>query len=256
MDNLSSISTNMKKSIVWASAIAVLFLIFYVAVFISHNGFHIPRANSDIWGQFGSYIGGVITPVFTFFSLLYLIRTVDLQKTSISLAQDDAKAAKEEAKEARQLAKDQLSLFRLQRFETTFFNMINQIPEIMKSYQNIQVEGNNSFNISIDQLQRDLRNKAVRIYDDKKNKELIDEYFNQNLDRYTNFCHHIGTIRKFIDEEYLQSSDDAKLKYDLILDGFLSNNQKVFLGFCYYVGKFDYFKSQIHRYSACVSSEF
>ena len=38
--------------------------------------------NTEVWGQFGDYVGGVVNPILTFFTIYLLIRSIGLQRES------------------------------------------------------------------------------------------------------------------------------------------------------------------------------
>jgi len=73
-------------------------------------------------GTFGDFIGGTLNPILTFFMLMGLITTIILQKKELTLAR------REFQRSADALSEQSKSL-ELQRFESSFLNLINQLKK-------------------------------------------------------------------------------------------------------------------------------
>lgn len=93
--------------------------------------------NGNNLGSFGDFIGGMLNPVFTFLMLLGLIATIVLQKNELSLAR------KEFTKSADAL-KDQNINLEYQRFENTFFTLLNFLDDCRNDIFYKSDEGNES----------------------------------------------------------------------------------------------------------------
>ncbi|MEK6352090.1 MAG: hypothetical protein V4796_02205 [Burkholderia cenocepacia] len=67
--------------------------------------------SSTAWSEFGSYVGGVLGPLLTFFTLIFMVKTLDSQNKANAALREDAKE-NEKAE-------------RLKSFSALFFNMID-----------------------------------------------------------------------------------------------------------------------------------
>jgi uncharacterized membrane protein len=106
---------------VLVAAISVLLAVaaYYVhfAVFL-HEGF---SSDPTTWGDFGSYVGGVLGPILSFISLLFIIKSLRLQN---------------EANEAlRNGAKDNERSDQLKSFSALFFNMIDSQKSLLDKFK-------------------------------------------------------------------------------------------------------------------------
>lgn len=224
-----------KRYIYFGIFLFAVSIIPYAIFFVKEYGFCI-KADSNTWGQFGSYIGGILSPIFAFFSFIALLRTIDLQSKDIY-------EKREEFKVQKILAEEQKKLLDIQKFETTFFNMLNQITNIVNNYTYNQQEGASFFRNALENLWGEFRENT-------SDSKAIDEYFKKSQDHieFKNFVLHIANIIKIIKISELE--DKSKDIYYEILLGFLSNRQKYFIELC---GKSEFFNDEreylniIHR---------
>jgi uncharacterized membrane protein len=94
------------------------------------------------WGNFGSYLGGVLGPVFSFLSMLALLvalvlqtRELRLSRESLVLSREELRLSREEqAKSAEALAAQNISIQR-QGFEQTFFTWLTTYREVLGEVQ-------------------------------------------------------------------------------------------------------------------------
>jgi hypothetical protein len=206
--------------------ISITVFLYYVLAFSMEHGFHfLPKAKADNWGQFGSYFGGIVTPFISFVSLLAILKTVSLQQESIKKTEADAKENKD-------FADEQRKALNLQRFETTFFNMLNQINLIMDSYKTGNKEGSDYFKGLINKLYEHIDKGELKL--EEGNQTEIDRYFKalSLITDFGNLTKHIYNIIKLINSA--QETIDSTENYFDILFGFLSNSQKLFFNACYF----------------------
>lgn len=226
------------KYIIIALIFFVGIIILYAIFFINEFGINI-KADHNNWGQFGSYMGGVLGPIFAFITLIAILHTIDLQSTDINIRVNETKVQK-------QLAEDQKNLLDLQKFESTYFNLLNQITNIINNYTCNSQEGASFFRDALVQLWRNFK-------EDIYNPQAIDDYFEKNEPQchveFKNFVLHIANIIKIINNSSLDIRE--KYIYYEVLNGFLSNRQKYFIEVCY--NSFKYFQEEkeflymIHR---------
>lgn len=94
----------------------ILFSVFFIAVVVLayilnfNTGKGISKS-TEVWAQFGDYLGGVVNPILTFLSIVLLIKSVNLQREANSSLIIENKR--------------QAHLDYLKNFETRFYNLID-----------------------------------------------------------------------------------------------------------------------------------
>ncbi|HID9088955.1 hypothetical protein [Enterobacter mori] len=98
----------MKKIIYFSLFFIVVVILAYVYNFNTGKGL---SKSTEVWAQFGDYLGGVVNPILTFLSIVLLIRSVNLQReANSSLIVEN---------------KRQEHLDYLKNFEARFYNLID-----------------------------------------------------------------------------------------------------------------------------------
>lgn len=82
--------------------------------------------NAATWGAFGDFIGGILNPLVAFFALYWLTRSIKIQREELS-------ATKAELAQAKLAQQDQATTLEKQRFEDTFFSLLNQHNVVLAS---------------------------------------------------------------------------------------------------------------------------
>ena len=104
--------------------IAILVVIAaYVFNFHAHN---FSESNGD-WGTFGDFFGGTLNPLLSFLALIILLRTFSMQKTELDLQ-------REELKDTKELLRLQTQTQIKQRFESTFFALLNVHNQVLQNF--------------------------------------------------------------------------------------------------------------------------
>ena len=85
--------------------------------------------NAETWGTFGDFIGGLLNPVVAFLALYWLTRSISIQREELR----DSKLALQSANAA-QL--QQAATLEKQRFEDTFFSLLDQHNKVLESINN------------------------------------------------------------------------------------------------------------------------
>ncbi|OOE79801.1 hypothetical protein BZG72_13530 [Salinivibrio sp. PR6] len=108
----------------WVAATSALLVIgFYFGRFVN-SGASL-SLDTTIWGGFGSYFGGILSPIVALFALYWLTQSVLIQKKELSETQET-------------LRKTQLSHYQQtktqekKRFEDTFFSLLDQFNAISR----------------------------------------------------------------------------------------------------------------------------
>ncbi|MDK2594232.1 hypothetical protein [Pseudoalteromonas obscura] len=108
------------KQIVIVSIVAILLTwLIYWLNFNFHLGYGISSDPAD-WGVLGDFLGGVLNPILTFFTIVLLVNSLDLQKESNS-------HLKQELEKNEKLEK-------VKSFETRFFNMIDSQKALFERF--------------------------------------------------------------------------------------------------------------------------
>ncbi|MFJ7932116.1 putative phage abortive infection protein [Peribacillus sp. NPDC096448] len=98
--------------------------------------------NFEDLGPFGDFLAGSTVPLFTFVSAIGVILTLRLQQRQLEMQHEELKNSIMEIQETRKVMVEQGETMTLQRFESTFFNMINLHNTIIKSLSAIDDVGN------------------------------------------------------------------------------------------------------------------
>lgn len=118
--------TKFLEHLAWvAVGAAAVVVAFFIGNF-ARQGFSTDPAE---WGQFGDYVGGLLNPTFSLIALLVLIKTMHLQVKELNQAH-------QEMKNSADALKAQQETMELQRFETTFFNLCEQIKKQSIHFKN------------------------------------------------------------------------------------------------------------------------
>lgn len=112
--------------IMFAIVIACLAYLVYAdnfGIFLPETNDQIKRAN---WGALGDFFGGILNPFFAFFGLIMLLATLVQNQKELALT-------REEIKRSVEALQDQAQTQEKQRFEGTFFQLLNLHQEIVGS---------------------------------------------------------------------------------------------------------------------------
>lgn len=113
-----------KRTLIGVALVAALVLIAYFAWFgILKQG----SASTDptTWGLFGDFVGGIMNPIVALCALYWLTRSIEIQWRELS-------AAQQELASTRMLIAEQVKTAEKQRFEDTFFALLNQHNEALR----------------------------------------------------------------------------------------------------------------------------
>lgn len=240
---LYKISKQGKIALCAISAILLLFLLSWLCIdyFIT---------DPQIRGTFGDKFGAV-NALFSGLAFAGLIYTIILQKDELSLQREELKQTREEMKQQTMQFEEQNKIIQIQRFENTFFNMMQFLQEITQEltitlnkdiikktiapsgrrYRALDTEavdfsGKQVFEETYKDginLKHLIQSKGINGYNESDAVSLYDHYF-----RY------IYRIMKFVDNSFLEYED--RYKYMAMLRSQLSRYELVWL---YYNGLSD-----------------
>lgn len=219
MENSEENKSEEKKSyfIHWLLGGAVSVFIGVTLLFFYINKWTLPIVNDENntlsnLGTIGDYFGGLINPLLGFVSFCALLYTILIQR--------------EELKRSIKVQTESAKTFKQQRFETTFFSLLNHITQSItllenKHYVN-QVKG---FNNENNRIVEDVKRHSERIFNNSGDNEANLSKIQNELYRYDSDVSKLSILiyqaLKFIDTE---CSNDNPKKYSNILRAYLNSN--------------------------------
>ena len=207
-------------------------------------------ADSQNRGTFGDKFGAV-NALFSGLAFAGLIYTIILQKEELSLQREELKQTREEMKQQTMQFEEQNKIIQIQRFETTFFNMMQYLQEIT---QGLTI----TLNKAVIKITLDASGRRIRVPDteaiDFSGKQVFEETYRDGVNLknliqskgingynesdaislYDHYFRYIYRIMKFVDDSILEYKD--RYKYISILRAQLSRYELVWL---YYNGLSD-----------------
>ena len=144
--NFMKIPTEMNSNIlIW---IGISLLIIGLFFFLYKSSFNIKNeVDTSKLSEFGDYFGGVIGAIWSLAGVILLYVALDEQRKDIKINQnalikqiEEFELQRVELSETREIFKEQSITLKIQRFENTFFQLINLYNEIIS---NLQITYNN-----------------------------------------------------------------------------------------------------------------
>jgi hypothetical protein len=108
----------------WALGITILFLLVDIGLVVWSLKY---QKEFGGFGQFGDFFGGLVNPILTFLTFMGLLITIVLQ-------QKELKLTREELKISSQALREQAETQEMQRFENTFFSLLEHHNLMLRSY--------------------------------------------------------------------------------------------------------------------------
>jgi len=125
----------MPKIIIVAIVIAgiggFLAIIFYYATFFNSGNWFSFVADLEQWGQTGDFFGGILNPFFTFIGLILVIITIKQNQTALAQSESELALTRDELKKSNETLKQQAISQEMQRFESTFFALLDQHNQLV-----------------------------------------------------------------------------------------------------------------------------
>jgi len=155
-----------------------------ILLYASYNYYH--GENFERYSKFGDSIGGLIGTLWSLAGILlfYLAlteqrrdikinqETLKSQIKSLDLQIEEYKLQRLELEETRKVLKDQSDIFKIQQFESTFFNMLRLLQEIINELKitvdNQSGTGRDFFKVAFDNLKKFVHQHNTPIHDPKK----------------------------------------------------------------------------------------
>lgn len=230
---MNNIKSQIDKGIIASFSLLIIAILLIFIPYDSLEGKSVGRyiIHINSYSQLGEFIGGVTAPIISIAAFILLFLTYNSQK--------------KELEETRNLLKKQNELMELQKFETTFFNLLNSqkilvsnlgenkkgprlfehiYDEFKKEYNNVKegFELKKSDTLTNIKTLLSLNNEEYELIQKNKNKELIYAKisFIKTYDRYhlylSYYFRHLYHILKFIKAQidYESKFTDEKLCFN------------------------------------------
>jgi hypothetical protein len=165
--------TELSTLFLWLALLSPLFGILLNKVF---------KINFDQLGTYGDLLGGSTLPFLTFASILFIIRSINIQKEQLSIQRDEISLVREELEDAKNALQEQSKTARLNRYENTFYLLIN---DIRQDIQNMGIGDNYKGYSYLDYLfktfNKTLEKTTNSLDFDEKTSKIRKEYFNEDF---------------------------------------------------------------------------
>lgn len=131
------------KNIHIVQCIAFLLIVAYIAFVVHYN------ATSQVveLGTLGDYVGGMLNPILAFASFMALLYTIKLQV-------DELKLTRDELSQSRKAQQDSANTLGQQRFEMTFFSLLDILVAYVKEFNSKYPIGRNTSSFVYDYANR------------------------------------------------------------------------------------------------------
>jgi len=86
------------------------------------------------WGETGDFFGGILNPIFGFFSLMALLMTLQQTEKSLKQSEEELRLSREEMKRSADALSEQSKDLKQQTFERTFFELLRLYNEIVDGF--------------------------------------------------------------------------------------------------------------------------
>lgn len=196
-----------KKFSLWIGGSALVFFIITLLIYFYYYHGEISH-DHDKWGQFGDYLGGTLSPIFSLLSLIAILLTLLFQAKEMYSSTESLKKQSKHTE--------------MQAFESTFFSMIMLHNENLKGLDLEDTEtqtytGRSVFKVMLRKL-KDFYNASDNTNELHKIRDAYNKFYSSN----SKFIgHYLRTLNQLI-EYILNSGVDNKSKYINLLIAQLS----------------------------------
>ena len=198
-------------------------------------------------GPAGDFFAGTTVPIFTLISSIGVILTLRMQQKQLEMQGEELQNSIEEMQETRKVMIEQGETMTLQRFESTFFNMVSLHNEITKSLSfednkiSVTRHGIETFRVLLD-IARD-RHKTLhgtkQTHVEKLQSTYGVIYHDVGEYRFGQYFRNLYALVKFVDEAAIKEED--KERYIEIIKAQLSTYEStVLLYHCFCVWGYGY----------------
>jgi hypothetical protein len=193
----------------------------------------------DDLGPFGDFLAGSTVPLFTLVSSIGVILTLRMQQKQLEMQREELQNSIVEMQETRKVMIEQGETMTLQRFESTFFNMLNLHSTIIKSLSisddiGTRFTERETFKVLVRQIAARYNNDGYQ----SQKKELYkvaDELdfayravYNNNEPMFGQYFKNLGIMVKFVDASNI-SNENKQMYMEMIKSQFSSKESTVLI---------------------------
>ncbi|WP_102335731.1 putative phage abortive infection protein [Salimicrobium jeotgali] len=205
MNSKENIKTN--SSWFWAGFVTVLLALAtpFVIMGLASKAFNVNDLTS--LGGLGDFFGGSTIGLLSIASIFFIIHTITIQSKELSLQREELSLTREEMERTRKEYEVTNETMKLQKFETTFFNMMLLLENIVSDIS-IQTRGGKNI---------EGRKAFVTFYDyfafmtgtgsssAKENLRVYLEFYKEYRADLGHYFSHLESILKFIDNSNIEN---------------------------------------------------
>lgn len=169
--------------------------------------------NRGDWGTVGDFFGGILNPIFAFFGLIMLLATLFQSQRELSLTRKELELARKANEESEKALKDQALTQAQQRFENTFFALLEQHNNLLERIEN------NEYKLDINWNSLYIEDEDNNLVFKSSKQQLHDLFIRRNGFLLRNYFMSLYQILKFI---YINQSE-SKISLFKINPGFITD---------------------------------
>lgn len=201
-------------SYTWGAAIlfGLTLPFLYMLWFWGKNDLPLDPTNVAAWGAFGDFVGGLLNPFVAFCALYWLTRSIQIQR-------DELSSTKEELAASKIAQQNQAITLDKQRFEDTFFSLLDQHNAVLNSFATPHVPQRYELNAA--KVNRDIYNSGCDLREAKC-----------RLENHDNLCGHyfriLYQLLKLVATRCPGSSLSGEFEANSIISSKASRDEKLY----------------------------
>ncbi|WP_052810376.1 putative phage abortive infection protein [Vibrio renipiscarius] len=204
----------------WIGVIATTAVVAALVFYFTHFSGELSNKQED-WGTFGDFLGGSLNPILSFLGLIALLLTIVLQNRELEATRQELARSAEAQINSEAALSQQSEILEQQRFESTFFQLVNLYNEIVKSMQvnhlSRSIEGRECFFILYSQ--RYVGSSGTTL------DYVYDNFYREHRSEIGHYFRHVYQIINFIDKSNISN----KKQYSNFIRAQLSDYELVLL---------------------------
>ncbi|HAS6391853.1 TPA: putative phage abortive infection protein [Vibrio parahaemolyticus] len=204
----------------WIGVIATTAVVAALVFYFTHFSGELSNKQED-WGTFGDFLGGSLNPLLSFLGLIALLLTIVLQNRELEATREELARSAEAQVNSEVALSQQSEILEQQRFEATFFQLVNLHNEIVKGMQvkhrHVDIEGRECFAVLYNQ-------KYLGTNGDTLDK-LYENFYQNYRSDIGHYFRHVYQIINFIDTSTIEN----KKQYSNFIRAQLSDYELVLL---------------------------
>jgi hypothetical protein len=193
-----------KTLIAVASVVVIIIPVSYFYQFYLNLGYPLSK-DQNVWSGFGSFLGGSLSPILTFFTIILLVKSLRYQnEANLELTKQLKVNIKNED---------------LRTFENLFFNLINLQREIFSRFKVCIIENNQKKILYQEDAVKLIEDTIDNKFAERINIQKINELYQQIDEEYNiyDILRSFTSIVKLI-EEKLDNETDRKSYYEKLIN--------------------------------------